>query len=456
MLTLLVLTLLAGSVVPLYLHWTPWFKAWSYTKDYEHIHFTRDGRTAIATRGEDVSVDNRYVTASNCEAVAIDLRTGNEKKLCEWELQNCTHVALSPDGSCAAFVDRRRDGISRVHVLGLNGEPSKSFAIASSSTPPAVTFTADGRSLVTHQLEFRDPGTGVLQFAIGKQDPVLAHLDAPIFRSKVEFALGVETLKEFAEATSQLTVHGLVDPTGHTLLTVILDTGTAQLWDLVTQKKNTWMKISYYGHQRGLENTYHFANNGACALISSYSGVFVVNSRTGEKSRLTPRAFNDGDLWDLGASSRVAMGGNNYFVQVCDLNTFKVHPLNVQFSEQGTSITPDGSRIIDRNVLALDIFDAETGRQLDKIPGNWQNSLVDFAPNGEGILRRTGDSMEIWRQRHPDQWWGVAYLPEFWMTLFFFWLLTWSIRRDRRYFAIPAAQRPPRRLFKRAKALKAG
>jgi acetyl-CoA carboxylase carboxyl transferase alpha subunit len=71
---LLVLTLLAGSIVPLYLHWTPWFKAWSYTKDYEHLHFTKDGRTAIATRGADISVDNQYVTASNCEAIALNLR----------------------------------------------------------------------------------------------------------------------------------------------------------------------------------------------------------------------------------------------------------------------------------------------------------------------------------------------------------------------------------------------
>lgn len=35
-----------------------------------------------------------------------------------------------------------------------------------------------------------------------------------------------------------------------------------------------------------------------------------------------------------------------------------------------------------------------------------------------------------WQRRRPEWWWGVAWLPEFWLTAVFGIALIWSLRRD--------------------------
>jgi len=38
----------------------------------------------------------------------------------------------------------------------------------------------------------------------------------------------------------------------------------------------------------------------------------------------------------------------------------------------------------------------------------------------------------IWRHRRPEYWWGLAWLPEFWLTVLFAGAFVWSVWRDRR------------------------
>ncbi len=56
----------------------------------------------------------------------------------------------------------------------------------------------------------------------------------------------------------------------------------------------------------------------------------------------------------------------------------------------------------------------------------WQPPGSSYGP-----LPNLGFGAE-WRMRRPREWWGVAYLPELWATVFFAALLLWSILRDRR------------------------
>jgi hypothetical protein len=46
--------------------------------------------------------------------------------------------------------------------------------------------------------------------------------------------------------------------------------------------------------------------------------------------------------------------------------------------------------------------------------------------NSDGLPYR------IYTRRRPERWWGVAWLPEFWLTLLFAPALAWSVWRDRR------------------------
>jgi len=40
----------------------------------------------------------------------------------------------------------------------------------------------------------------------------------------------------------------------------------------------------------------------------------------------------------------------------------------------------------------------------------------------------------LWNRRRPEYWYGIAFLPEFWLTLIFTIALIWSLRRDWKQF----------------------
>jgi len=88
------------------------------------------------------------------------------------------------------------------------------------------------------------------------------------------------------------------------------------------------------------------------------------------------------------------------------------------------------------------IFEKEEGQQFSLFSAigrtalsadrNW---LMDCGSMG---------SVRVWKNRHPPQWWGVAVLPEFWLTLLFSGALLWSIVRDRRLNVATASGAPAR------------
>ena len=65
------------------------------------------------------------------------------------------------------------------------------------------------------------------------------------------------------------------------------------------------------------------------------------------------------------------------------------------------------------------------------------NNQVFFLPNGYQVVgaQCAGDQkpcVRVWRQRRPERWWGLAWLPECWLSLVFSGLFVWTLRRDRR------------------------
>ena len=54
-----------------------------------------------------------------------------------------------------------------------------------------------------------------------------------------------------------------------------------------------------------------------------------------------------------------------------------------------------------------------------------------FSPDGHRIVTTHRDAITCtWTRRRPEYWWGLAWLPEFWMTVFFAGALMWSAWRD--------------------------
>ena len=98
----------------------------------------------------------------------------------------------------------------------------------------------------------------------------------------------------------------------------------------------------------------------------------------------------------------------------------------------------DGSSLVTTTLWQTHIWDARSGRHLARLDGNAVRA--SFSPDGASIVTTGGDPglstdidiIRVSRCRRPELWWGIAWLPEFWLALLLFGALIWSVRRDRR------------------------
>ena len=101
---------------------------------------------------------------------------------------------------------------------------------------------------------------------------------------------------------------------------------------------------------------------------------------------------------------------------------------------QSAAFSPDGRRIVtaSRDKTAC-IWDAAGGKSLTTLEGHseWVLSAT-FSPDGMRIVTASDDdTARVWkRRRRPEYWWGVAWLPEFWLTVALGVGLVWSIYQD--------------------------
>jgi hypothetical protein len=64
-------------------------------------------------------------------------------------------------------------------------------------------------------------------------------------------------------------------------------------------------------------------------------------------------------------------------------------------------------------------------------PGDEYVYRLMLTRNGDYLVSEQDHHVEqVWHRRRPEYWWGVAWLPEFWLTVVFGALLVWSLRRD--------------------------
>jgi WD40 repeat protein len=99
----------------------------------------------------------------------------------------------------------------------------------------------------------------------------------------------------------------------------------------------------------------------------------------------------------------------------------------------GAEFSTDGQRLVTKaDDRTIRVWDRMNGEQLACIPAS-QNSQIVFLPDGRSILSgRTPHDVCIWSRRRPEYAWGVACLPEFWLTIVFAAALVWSVFRDRK------------------------
>ncbi len=183
---------------------------------------------------------------------------------------------------------------------------------------------------------------------------------------------------------------------------------------------------------------------------------------------------NDSDhviLYDLRKSRAVRISDeksiplpdSSYFLDDTPISACSADPLTIWDVETGAIrwqakgegwVSNDNTyaRCTDKNAR-LTILDAKTGKELFASTPYWEkNGLFaswldfDFGKHGqfltcafqtiEGQDPEFGNTIEdwklacIWHLRRPVEWWGIAWLPEFWIAAFFAGAFVWSVVRE--------------------------
>jgi hypothetical protein len=95
-------------------------------------------------------------------------------------------------------------------------------------------------------------------------------------------------------------------------------------------------------------------------------------------------------------------------------------------------LTKDEKRLLVFDYSGITVFDAWSCKRLAFIRTDCECNDGDIASDGTCILVKAAPIMKILCRRRPEYWWGLAWLPEFWLSLVFSGAFIWSVWRDRR------------------------
>jgi len=117
--------------------------------------------------------------------------------------------------------------------------------------------------------------------------------------------------------------------------------------------------------------------------------------------------------------------GANAITIVCDVTDGS----KCTISDEGfAAFSPDRRRMATGADHWTHIRDLETGAKLCSLFEGGGSVFL----SADELLTSCDDAFRLWHRRRPEYWWGIAWLPEFWLTLVFGCGLGWSVGRERR------------------------
>ena len=404
--TLLCLVMLLTCAIGLYHRWSPWHHERSlvgHTAQVMDASFSPDGRKVVTASDDgtariwdSASGESVHVLRGHQGAVSRALFSPSGSRVVTVSLDDGNPIATPVFDNSPRIWNAATGKLVRV----LKGHQDAVWAAAFSPDGSRVATTSADRSARLWDVE-----SGRCLFVLAGHEGSIWDLAFSPCGKRVATGSKDGTARVWdTETGSQLAV--LEGHTGEvrsvrfspdgTRLVTASDDKTARIWDAATYECMMVLKR----HQTPVGDAAFLPGGGALLTVGRV-----------------------GHLWDTESGEELAV---------------------LDSEMTGAVISADGRRIVSRNRDgAVTLWDAQSGRRMARFWGRseWA-AFARSSPDGSRIVTAgLDDTMaHIWRRVRPEYRWGVAALPEFWLTIFFAALLIWSLYRDRRYFRALAAK----------------
>ena len=400
--TLLNLALLAASGTALWRHWPAWSLEHTLLGHADSVHsaeFSPDGRW-IATLSGDGSV--RIWETEGC-ALHVTILSG--------ESRLCPNASFSPDSRRIVSGKGEREELWDLQ----SGKCIRSLEGLGVLDWGSVRYSPDGTRIVTS----------------GNGDEVARIFDAETGLLRTTLRKSPGTSASFGNSSYAPVKSADFSPDGNLVVTAGYD-DTARVWEADTGKQIAELR----GHTDGVESV-SFSPDGRQIVtiggdmttrlwsVPEYKELAVLDSHS-------DRVFSA----SYSPDSRRIVTGTNYG-KTCVWDTASGTLLAELPDHDGAStavFSPDGKHILTANDYFARVFDAATFVEQARLSGHteWVH-CANYSPDGQRIVTASMDkTAKVWQRNHPEQWWGLACLPEFWLTFLLAGGLAMSIWRDRR------------------------
>lgn len=433
LLTLVILVLLIGSGMGVWHSWEPWYVSLMLRLGSEEslraATFSPDG-TQIAVLGDTHVRLWEAATGKLSAVLPLDSAADYAPTL-----------DFSPDGTLVMAASKREPGGDTIfHVWNAHSGAKRAAIVSDEAYSYRRGFSYDGQQIQDwFHLCFWNIADGRKILSVG-----LATLNytgcfpppTPEQRQKIEAS---SMLATFAEHVQGLLVRSTVSGNRRVAATNIMDAQNTEVWDLADGRKRCDIPASDWD--------FNLSHDGA--LLSTWSSsraAFIIwDTRSGTLLRSFPgntprvRTFsNSGNLF--------ACASADGMLRVWDAHDGTLRCSTAAEFPDKCVFFPDDSRLALVRVAAgsecvIELRDSANGKLLATLLANPEYNLGAYtfaiAPNGRQIVApfnegSTDCEVAVWSRRRPEYCWGIAWLPEFWLTVVFAGAFVWSVWRDRR------------------------
>lgn len=116
-------------------------------------------------------------------------------------------------------------------------------------------------------------------------------------------------------------------------------------------------------------------------------------------------------------------------------------PIARNIHEDGIRVDPAG-HLVTVNVEQMNVWDIHKHDRVFHTPTPATEHYdthefprfheIELSADGSHMTERHLNGVRIWRHNHPEEWWGVFWMPQAWMVFAFMLGFLWSVRRDNR------------------------